>query len=186
MSVKYVDASATFGPRDAVADRLVEVRAKQPRKHFAHTPELEWSTGGPQGDTPATLRRPAKQETAAPVVPPPQFAHHTNRNSVYAAGVRHVERQSQLLAATPPTKPGPNGGGGVGERITMLEAEVNALRAQLAASAATPQAAPKAAPAPQQPQQSVQQMLDAQQARAYREAVQFANRSAVRPIGLKG
>jgi hypothetical protein len=155
MSIKYVDASATFGPRDAVADRLADERRKQPRKFFPHTPDLEWTTAGPAGDTAISLKRTPTVEYAAPVVPPPQFPHHTNRNSIYAGGVRHVERQSAVLAVTPPTKAGPNGGGGVGERITMLEAEVNALRAQLAASAATPQAAPKAAPAPQQPQQSV-------------------------------
>ena len=110
MTVKYVDASATFGPRDAVADRLVEVRAKQPRKHFAHTPELEWSTGGPQGDTPATLRRPAPQEYAAPVVPRPSIpAPSRPRRAVYAAALRQPEKKDVCIAVSQPPglKPGP-------------------------------------------------------------------------------
>ena len=46
MSTLYGDHSTGFGPRDAVADRLAEVRAKQPRKHFAHT-RNHWNTSLP-------------------------------------------------------------------------------------------------------------------------------------------
>ena len=134
MTVKYVDASATFGPRDAVADRLVEVRAKQPRKHFAHTPELEWSTGGPQGDTPATLRRPAPQEYAAPVVPAPQMPHHHDRGvAVYQHTLRQPETKKDVcIPISQPTRAS-SGHRNVGDRLAALEAERTADKARIAA-----------------------------------------------------
>jgi hypothetical protein len=181
MSTLYGDHSTGFGPRDAVADRLAEVRAKQPRKHFAHQEPLEYVTAGPAGDTAATLGRPPTVEYAAPVVAPPVFPHHNAGNSAYAAGVRYAEKQSAVLASTPPIRSGAERN--AGDEIAALKARLAVLEASQASTAAS---TPKAAPAPQQPTQSVQQMIDAAQARSYREAVEFANRSAVKPIGLKG
>jgi hypothetical protein len=167
---------------------------RRPKRMTANTPELDWQEGGRVGpgqtdSTAAELQRrleqfadfpkPVTYAKPQPVVP--LFPHHDNRNSIYTGGVRRVERQSAVLAATPPIKSGPDRN--VGDELATLRARVAVLEAREAQ--VTPQPAPKAAPAPQQPQQSMEQFLEAQQARAYRQAVAEANRATTKPVGLR-
>jgi hypothetical protein len=167
---------------------------RRPKRMTANTPELDWQEGGRVGpgqtdSTAAELQRrleqfadfpkPVTYAKPQPVVP--LFPHHDNRNSIYTGGVRHVARQSAVLAATPPIKSGPDRN--VGDEIAALKARLAVLEASQASTAAS---TPKAAPAPQAvPQQSMEQFLEAQQARAYRQAVAEANRATTKPVGLR-
>jgi hypothetical protein len=144
---------------------------------------LEWSTGGPQGDTPATLaRRASLAHDTGPSEPQSAPAHYTAEMAAkwpkpisdafsqmpHLAGAAKPQ-SGQLLWVKPPVQAsGPQG------------ARIAALEAKLAALTATTTAAPATAPASEPQVVDYRRLQDNWAADAHARAKQFAREHGLR------